>query len=256
MALDSTPPWQDQGEDPFVARLLGPCPLSKADPRYDAWHTIGRFLYESEMRNQAHFLDLLSRASAEEFPGLFVDSLVARMDVCGCAIVVTVTDYKSAYRCEEALKAVGAQLFQQFNDFTADKPAFRRNAAETLLTARLAQRTAHWTAEALRLAREWKSKNAMPVTGSERVQELLAVAAESEKGTQTQQTTFGRNVDRFRKECGWSFDELAEQSGVDKKSILGHVNKNRGAYPGTKRRYATAFSRGLGRAITPDDLEK
>lgn len=35
----------------------------------------------------------------------------------------------------------------------------------------------------------------------------------------------GQNINRLRKECGWSFDELAGQTGIDKKSILSHVNK-------------------------------
>ena len=34
-----------------------------------------------------------------------------------------------------------------------------------------------------------------------------------------------RNITRLRKECGWSFDQLAEETGIDKKSILSHVKR-------------------------------
>jgi hypothetical protein len=70
------------------------------------------------------------------------------------------------------------------------------------------------------------------------------------------QCAIGRNIDRLRKECGWSFDALAAQTGIDKKLILSHINK--GAKPTLRilKEYAQAFSNGLQRAITVPDLEK
>jgi DNA-binding XRE family transcriptional regulator len=66
----------------------------------------------------------------------------------------------------------------------------------------------------------------------------------------------GRNIDTLRKECGWSFDELAEATGIDKKSILSHVNKGARPIPRILKEYAQAFSKALGRKITAPDLEK
>lgn len=68
-------------------------------------------------------------------------------------------------------------------------------------------------------------------------------------------TPLGRNIDRFRKECGWSFDELAKAAEIDKKLILGHVNHGRGAHPSTLQTYALTFSQKLGREITVEQLE-
>jgi hypothetical protein len=67
-------------------------------------------------------------------------------------------------------------------------------------------------------------------------------------------TPLGRNVDTFRKQCGWSYDVLAREAGVGKKSSLSHVNAGKGANEETLRRYADAFSRALGREITIQDL--
>jgi len=68
-------------------------------------------------------------------------------------------------------------------------------------------------------------------------------------------TRFGQNIDRLRKECGWSFDQLADEMGCEKKLILGHVNKGRGAHPKTKKTYAQAFTRALERTVTVQELE-
>jgi transcriptional regulator with XRE-family HTH domain len=65
----------------------------------------------------------------------------------------------------------------------------------------------------------------------------------------------GENIDRVRKECGWSFDKLAEKTGIDKKSILSRVNKGTKPHPATLRIYAQAFTRELQRTITVFDLE-
>jgi hypothetical protein len=69
------------------------------------------------------------------------------------------------------------------------------------------------------------------------------------------QTPLGININRLRKECGWSFDELAKQAGVDKSLILRLVNDGKGAHPRTLKLYADAFARELKRSITVPDLE-
>jgi hypothetical protein len=79
-------------------------------------------------------------------------------------------------------------------------------------------------------------------------------AASGELG-KTYKTAIGRNIDRRRRECGWSFNELAKRTGLDKKLILGHVNDGNGTHPSTLKTYADAFSKGLNRPVTVADLE-
>jgi hypothetical protein len=59
----------------------------------------------------------------------------------------------------------------------------------------------------------------------------------------------------LRKECGWSFDELANQTKIDKTLILGHVNHGKGVHPRNLRNYADAFSSGLKRSVSVAELE-
>jgi hypothetical protein len=66
----------------------------------------------------------------------------------------------------------------------------------------------------------------------------------------------GRNIDRLRKECGWSFDDLVDKTGIDKKNILAHVNEGRKPRPRTMKEYAQAFSKEQQREITVAELEK
>jgi hypothetical protein len=68
-------------------------------------------------------------------------------------------------------------------------------------------------------------------------------------------TVIGRNIDRLRKECGWSFNDLADRTGLDKKLILGHVNERKGIQPRTLKTYADAFGRGLERKVPVAELE-
>lgn len=68
-------------------------------------------------------------------------------------------------------------------------------------------------------------------------------------------TPLGRNLDRLRRECGWSFDEMAIATELDKKLILGHINKGKNAHPSTIATYARTFTEKLGRPVTVADLE-
>jgi hypothetical protein len=65
----------------------------------------------------------------------------------------------------------------------------------------------------------------------------------------------GSNIDRLRKECGLSFDDLAAAAGIDKKLILGHVNAGKSPYPSTLSKYALALTKKLGRTVTVAELE-
>jgi hypothetical protein len=81
-------------------------------------------------------------------------------------------------------------------------------------------------------------------------------SAKAESKVMNRAMAIGRNIDTLRKECGWSLDKLARETGIDKKSILSHVNKGVRPIPRLLAEYAQAFSKTLGRKITAPDLEK
>jgi transcriptional regulator with XRE-family HTH domain len=64
------------------------------------------------------------------------------------------------------------------------------------------------------------------------------------------------NIQRLRKDCGWSLDQLADKTGIDKKLVLAHVHGKRKPYPHNAKLYADTFSKALGRPIAASDLEK
>lgn len=64
------------------------------------------------------------------------------------------------------------------------------------------------------------------------------------------------NINMFRKDCGWSLQELANQTGIDKKSIISHIRKGVKPTPRLLKEYAQAFSKGLNQPITPSKLEE
>lgn len=76
------------------------------------------------------------------------------------------------------------------------------------------------------------------------------------KKTESYKTALGRNIDEFRKECGWSFDKLAEKTGLYKTTILAHVRRGTGPRAATLKYYADAFTEGLNRPVTVADLER
>jgi len=78
--------------------------------------------------------------------------------------------------------------------------------------------------------------------------------AERDLWQKSYSTCLGRNLDVLRLESGWSFDEMAVATGIDKKLILGHVNKGKNAIPSTLATYATAFTDKLGRSVTVAEL--
>jgi hypothetical protein len=66
----------------------------------------------------------------------------------------------------------------------------------------------------------------------------------------------GRNIDKLRKECGWSLDRLCAKTGIDKKAILSHVHGKSKPNPNTLKEYAQAFAKELNRSITANTLEE
>ena len=63
-------------------------------------------------------------------------------------------------------------------------------------------------------------------------------------------TVLACDIDKYRKECRWSLNTLARETGIDKKLILGHVNKGKGMQMDTVKAYERAFTKKLNRPIT------
>jgi hypothetical protein len=80
------------------------------------------------------------------------------------------------------------------------------------------------------------------------------VDAEEDLAKKYVATPLARNLARLRLESGWTFDEMAMATEIDKKLILGHVNHSKNANPGTVGAYAAAFTERLGRAVTVAEL--
>jgi hypothetical protein len=68
-------------------------------------------------------------------------------------------------------------------------------------------------------------------------------------------STLGCNLDRLRKESGWSFDDIAKATELDKKLILGHINGGKRPHPNTLATYARTFTEKLGRPVKVAELE-
>lgn len=68
-------------------------------------------------------------------------------------------------------------------------------------------------------------------------------------------SNIGKNIQRLKRECGWTFDELADETFLDRKQIIMHAHGRSNPRPRNLRKYADVFSKKLGRRITPADLE-
>ena len=84
---------------------------------------------------------------------------------------------------------------------------------------------------------------------------LLLKLVEESPNHEGRVTNIARNINKLRKECGWSIDQLAKETGIDKKSILSHLNKGTRPIPRILKEYAQAFSKALNRTIIAPDLE-
>jgi hypothetical protein len=120
--------------------------------------------------------------------------------------------------------------------------------------------------EQLRIVTNYKGVSARRVQEAIELRKAAAASATAEltpaetggtigADTGKVKSVFGRNIDRLRKECGWSFDDLAKVTDLDKKLILGHVNDGKGAHPKTLAIYASVFTEKMGRRVTVAELE-
>lgn len=62
-----------------------------------------------------------------------------------------------------------------------------------------------------------------------------------------------QNLEKLRRECGWTLDRLAEEAGLHRTTVIRHA-RGHSARPANVKQYADAFARGLGRSVSIDDL--
>jgi DNA-binding XRE family transcriptional regulator len=67
-------------------------------------------------------------------------------------------------------------------------------------------------------------------------------------------TPFGRRVARLRRECGWTYEELAEYAGLARSTVISHGTTGSTPRVGTAKQYADAFAKALKRPISVLDL--
>lgn len=112
-----------------------------------------------------------------------------------------------------------------------------------------------------RLLADYKANSVQETAEVSHVQNKNKAAGDAESeptdaaSGKTQRATIGANIERFRKECGWSLDVLTRKTGIDKKAILSHVHGRSKPNPRTLKEYAQAFSKELQEKITVNDLE-
>jgi hypothetical protein len=67
-------------------------------------------------------------------------------------------------------------------------------------------------------------------------------------------TIVGANIRRMRKKSGWSIDQLANETLFDKTQILRHEIKGQQPRHKALEIYALAFTKGLKRTVTVEEL--
>jgi hypothetical protein len=123
------------------------------------------------------------------------------------------------------------------------------------LRSRLIGRMEFWKSEARRYVAEQQTAVAKREDPHQLLQAGHTPGEKPEPAPAPKRTVIGSNIDKFRKECGWSYHDLSNRTGLEKKLILGHVNKAKGLYPKTLKIYADAFTKTLGRIVSVKDLE-
>lgn len=158
MSDDNGQPLRVPPGDLIASRVMGPCPFSTDDPRYEGWRRMGRLLGEIDMRNRADLLHRAAGASFEEQRRLYLEALVQRFDLIGHAFVATVSSYEDADRGEQLMAAATELNLQQIRSLTGRNASWGGPDQYARLKMLLAQRSAHWIAAALTAARNAESE--------------------------------------------------------------------------------------------------
>jgi DNA-binding XRE family transcriptional regulator len=91
------------------------------------------------------------------------------------------------------------------------------------------------------------------------IQKSMVELALAELGRDTKElpeaSVLSTNLDRFRLECGYTFEDLADAMGVDKKTVIRNIRNGVIPRPDTLQCYAQTFTQKLGKEITVSQLQ-
>ncbi len=146
MPNDSNSSSSSPGRDTIVVSMLGPCPFPKDHPQYANWLRLGRLGAELQARMNARRLErAASASSSEEMLRLLIEDAVECFDLLVEAALVSVENYEDV----EPYK----QMLVEGSKRVIASSRLERTPTSTL-RVRLVQRVEHWTAEALKRARQ------------------------------------------------------------------------------------------------------
>ena len=200
-------------EDPLT-RFAGACPYPEDDPRHARWRIFVQALREGTLRLQAELLDGLQHASIDELRNRLVEFHVRRFDlICSFAIEMVIDD-DSAAAFEDSLLTRHRDCVASFSKLLDSGPAWLRGVGlDLLLEARLAQRVAHWTAEALAAARRSSGAGSISTPTTDTVFDVARYDLETADGRR-------RAINDYLRVCTASAGETITQTHIWRS--LGH----------------------------------
>lgn len=158
MSEDATSP-QEPHEPASRYAPLGPNPFPEDDPRHDRFLEVSRTVREKYARWHADLLRRIASTPNEQMHTMYLRMAVERFDLDSAFFIPAVTTYEEAELCEEVLPKLSTAVYELLSrSLDSDPPPFLRSVSKSDLLGdlklKLNQRVAHWTAEALRHARE------------------------------------------------------------------------------------------------------
>ena len=200
-------------EDPLT-RFAGACPYPEDNPRHARWRIFVQALREGTLRLQAEMLDGVQHASIGEKRDRLVECHVRRFDLfCSFAIEMVIDDdFAAAF--EDLLTEHRDHLVASFSKDLDSGPAWLRGVGlDLLLEARLAQRVAHWTAEALAAARRSSGAGSISTPTTDTVFDVARYDLETADGRR-------RAINDYLRVCTASAGETITQTHIWRS--LGH----------------------------------
>lgn len=199
-----------------IEQLLGPCPVSKDDERYQSWLDVGFVLLEAHSRFQAEFIERSFGADTDELAALAIEATVRQFDIIASMIALTATDYASAVRVENSLTEASTAVLTWLQRTIGKGPRWmRENISVPTAKARLQQRVAHWTAKTLQIVRESQRTVSEPPKAAPPV-ELLAPPVETALETFPERAVWLQEQLDAR---SWTVHDIERYNGPDWRTV-------------------------------------
>ena len=148
-----------QAPPTFADRFFGFNPFTHDDPRHELWETNARYAVEEDERLRAERLKRLPAepANPEEFVVWIVDGSAEHFDILAKrALIFTAESAQSVVLYEQFLALIAESIVTRVRENCPS--SLPRKLLLTELRLRFRQRKAHWTAEALKRARDTEKR--------------------------------------------------------------------------------------------------